>query len=98
MKKPEEEYDRSYFSGHAKNYMSGPSLFWKNRIKNILELISPIEGDDILDLGTVIGSVCIEASKYGASCIGVDLSEDSPTHFIEIAKLRGLFIKKMNHA
>ena len=77
MKLPEEGYDRSYFSGHAKNYISKPSLFWRNRIKNILELISPREGDDILDLGTGIGSVCIEASKYGARCIGVDFAEDS---------------------
>jgi len=76
-KLPEDEYDSSYFSGHAKNYVSEPSLFWRNRIKNILELISPRKNDDILDLGTGIGSVCIEASKHGASCIGVDFSEDS---------------------
>jgi len=71
------KYDSSYFNGHAKNYMSEPSLFWKNRIKNILELISPGDGDSILDLGTGIGSVCIEASGYGARCIGVDFAEDS---------------------
>ncbi|MCL5986677.1 MAG: class I SAM-dependent methyltransferase [Actinobacteria bacterium] len=82
MKKSEEGYDRSYFSGHVKNYISKPSLFWKNRIKNIIELISPREDDNILDLGTGIGSVCIEASKYGARCIGADFAEDS----IKIAK------------
>jgi predicted methyltransferase len=32
VKKPEEECDRSYFSGHAKNHISKPSLFWRNRM------------------------------------------------------------------
>jgi ubiquinone/menaquinone biosynthesis C-methylase UbiE len=77
MKWLENEYDSSYFIGHAKNYIFEPSLFWKNRIKNILELILPKNDDDILDLGTGIGSVCIEASKYGAKCTGVDFAENS---------------------
>lgn len=69
-----EMYHESY-SVNLQETFDKKMSFLKNRIKNVFELIGPVKGKKILDIGTSNGLFAIECSKKGATSFGLDFSK-----------------------
>jgi Methylase involved in ubiquinone/menaquinone biosynthesis len=78
-------YGDEYYT-YLLNRMSDTSLFQKYRIKNVIKLTQPKDGESILDLGTAIGTFAFKCTDYGSKVIGLDFSEES----IKLCKMRAL--------
>lgn len=70
-------YQSNYYERLIKEYKS-QSLWSKNRVKNVLQLASPLKRKmKILDLGCGAGIFLLEFSRRGAKVYGVDSSAEA---------------------
>lgn len=83
MENTREFYVREYYEFLLER-MSDESRFQKYRIKNVIDLAVPMEGEKILDLGTAIGTFSFKCANLGCQVVGLDFSEES----IKICKYR----------
>ena len=81
----------------AGRYDSAHSFVWE-RGRGVVELLAPVPGERILDLGCGTGHLTAHIAKSGAEVVGIDSSEDMvrvasqnyPNILFEVADARSL--------
>jgi len=68
-----EDYIKEYFNLHRLRYLQN-DLWSVMRIANVMHLVQPQPDDIILDIGSGIGTVAIEAAKRKAKVVSTDYS------------------------
>ncbi len=69
-------YDSDYFQRGA--HLSDPeSRFHRYRVRNVLELLGPVAGQRVVDLGCGWGTISFALARAGGSVVGVDYAERS---------------------
>jgi ubiquinone/menaquinone biosynthesis C-methylase UbiE len=70
----DELYTDDYYH-QAVSAMEQKNRFFRTRLNNIRTLTAPQRNDQILDLGSGMGTISLEFSKLGAQMTGIDLSQ-----------------------
>ncbi|MBC8495532.1 methyltransferase domain-containing protein [archaeon] len=84
-------YDEEYFSKHKKGYQN-LSQVYKFRLSHIFNVLGPVEGNKVLDLGCGMGTLSFECAKKGADVYGLDYAESAIKNAKEIGNKLGLNI------
>ena len=67
-------YKTDYYNSHISK-LRERDLFHRHRMKILLDLVSPRNGEMILDLGCGMGTLSVEFARLGARMVGIDSSE-----------------------
>ncbi len=81
----ENEYNRDYYvkdCGGFESFLKTKGKKVDGRLKELLNIVNPQKGEKILDIGCGRGELAYAINQKGATCIGVDYSNDA----IKIAK------------
>lgn len=78
MKRNENSWNASEYTKHA--------AFVSNLALPVVDLLAPIEGEEVLDLGCGEGTLALEIQKSGAKVMGVDLSHE----MVKSARAKGI--------
>lgn len=84
-----DEYDEAYYRRLSESYEQG-NPFSRQRIRNVLGLLPPLDGKRLVDLGCGMGTFTLEAAARGARAVGVDFTEAAVREGRRIAKSRGI--------